>query len=298
MDTRAIEWSDVIEHLLLSGLWGASFLFMRVAAPEFGPFPLMGLRCLIGAATLIVVLWMSGGLSRLGEQRMTGYAVGVINSAVPFVLLAFAALSITGGKLSIINALVPFWGAFIGWVWLSATLTRGQSLGLLIGFFGVVLLVLSGTSTTPSGELGPYLLAVAAGVMATLLYGLAANIAKRYLQNTNALVNATNSQIGASVFLVIPLLVYWPAYPVSTQSWVAVVGLGVFSTGLAYLLYFRLIEKIGAQRAVTVVFVVPVFAVAFGALFLNEIVTVSMVAAGVVIMLGSAMALRLLPKQR
>lgn len=298
MESKPIEWADVLEHLLLSALWGASFLFMRIASPEFGPFPLMGMRCLIGAATLILVLGMTGELPRLREHQWTGYIVGVLNSAIPFVLLAFAALTISGGKLSIVNALVPFWGALIGWLWLRATLTRGQSIGLIIGFSGVVLLVLTGSTQTAPDELKTFLIAILAGVLATFLYGLAANCAKRYLKNTHPMVNATNSQIGASLFLVIPTVWLWPDKPVSVTSWVALIALGVFCTGLAYVLYFRLIEKIGAQRAVTVVFVVPVFAVAFGAVFLGEVVTASMVLAGVVIMLGSAMALRLLPAQR
>ena len=194
--------------------------------------------------------------------------------------------------------ILPFWGALIGWLWLGATLTRWQSLGLVIGFCGVLLLVLSGSTHTAPGELTTFFVAILAGVLATVLYGVAANCAKRYLQNTNALVNAANSQIGASIVLAVPMIFLWPEHTVSWLSWAALIALGIFSTGLAYLLFFRLIESIGAQRAVTVVFVVPVFAVAFGAVFLGEIVTLSMVLAGAVVMLGSAMALRLLPRQR
>lgn len=295
-EENPITASDVFDHLLLSALWGASFLFMRIAAPEFGPTVLIGLRCAIGAITLVIILGFACGLKGLNQKRWQGMAIGVINSAIPFVLIAFASLTISSGVLSIVNALAPFWGAFIGWLWLRSTLTSWQIVGLVIGFFGVALLILSGPRSV-SVENMAGLWAMLAGLLSTVFYGFAANFAKKYLVNTQPLVNATNSQIGAALVLVVPSVLLWPSEPISLTAWVSLIALGVLSTGYAYVLYFRLIDRIGASRAITVVFVVPLFGVAFGWLFLKESISASMIAAGFVIALGSALSLKLLPRR-
>jgi len=295
-DDNRVTAIDLLDHLMLSALWGASFLFMRIAAPEFGPLTLMGLRCAIGAVTLIVVLIAMGNIKRLKERCWTGMMIGVLNSAIPFVLFAYAALTIGSGLLSIINALAPFWGALIGWLWLRAPITRWQGVGLFIGFVGVALLVTTGASSVDTNGT-QVVTAIGAAVLATAFYGFAANYAKQYLQNTDSMINAANSQIGAALVLFIPMLVWWPTESVSNLAWGAVIILGIFCTGLAYVLYFRLIAKIGASRAITVVFVLPLFAVVFGAVFLNETISLFMLAAGLVIFLGSALSLQLLPRQ-
>ncbi len=279
---------------MLSALWGASFLFMRIAAPEFGPAALMGLRCGIGAITLLVLLSFAGSLAHLPEKRWAGMGIGVLNSAIPFVLLAYAALTISSGVLSIINALAPFWGAFIGWLWLRSSLTGWQVVGLVVGFLGVALLIGSGSKSL-AVDSAAGILALLAGILSTVFYGFSANFAKKYLHNTKPLVNAANSQIGAASVLIIPTVLLWPSQPISLTAWLSLIALGVLSTGYAYVLYFRLIEKIGASRAITVVFVVPLFAVAFGWLFLSESISAVMIVAGSVIMLGSALSLKLLP---
>jgi len=296
-ENSPITLSNVLDHLLLSALWGASFLFMRIAAPEFGPIPLIGLRCAIGAVTLVVLLGFIGGLKDLNQKRWTGMAVGVINSAIPFVLVAFAALTLGSGVLSIINSLAPFFGAFIGWLWLRSALTPWQAAGLAIGFSGVALLIVSGPKSLSVGSTAG-LLALFAGVLSTVFYGYSANFAKKYLQGTKPMVNAANSQIGAALVLAIPTFFLWPNNPISLTSWASLIVLGVFSTGYAYVLYFRLIDQIGASRAITVVFVVPLFGVAFGWLLLNETLSMAMFAAGAVIILGSALSLQLLPLRK
>ena len=298
VENNPVGLRDLADHLLLSALWGASFLFMRIAAPEFGPFPLMGLRCLIGAVTLIGLMWWADGLPRLANCRWRGMAVGVMNSAIPFVLLAFAALSIGSGRLSVINSLVPFWGALIGWLWLRNSLTRWQMLGLVIGFVGVAVLVSSAGNQSLSVNRVRGLVAIACGISATICYGFAANFAKRYLTNSDAMANATNSQIGASIVLLLPTVFLWPNNPVSLNSWLSVLALGFFCTGLAYVLFFRLVERIGASGAVTVVFVVPLFAASLGALLLDEVISVPMVVAAAFIIIGSALSLQLFPKQK
>ena len=288
---------DLADHILLSALWGGSFLFMRVAVPEFGPFPLMGLRCLIGALTLLALLWWTGGVSRLARQQWSGMAVGVLNSAIPFVLLAYAALSISSGMLSVINSMVPFWGALIGWLWLGSSLTRWQMVGLVVSFIGVAVLVGGGTKSLSVNSVHG-LMAIAAGIAATIFYGFSANFTKRFLDGSDAVANATNSQIGAAAVLLLPTILLWPDTKISQTAWLSIFALGFFCTGLAYILFFRLVTRIGASGAVTVVFVVPLFAASLGALLLDEVISLPMVVAAVFIIVGSALSLQLIPRKK
>jgi len=279
---------DVIDFVLLAALWGASFLFMRIAAPQFGPLALMLLRCSIGALTLLPILMMSGGMRELGPTFKMSALVGVINSAIPFSLFAYAALSITTGTLSILNATAPIFGAVVAFVWSREKLTQWQLLGLFIGIAGVIVLVIAGPADVNID--GPTVaLAVAAALAAALAYGIAASFAKRYLSTANALANATGSQIGASVVLLIPGLLYWPVSNPDASAWWAVIVLGTLSTGIAYILYFRLIKNVGPTRAVTVTFAIPVFGMFFGWLFLNEAVNPAMIAGAVIVVLGCAL---------
>ena len=284
--------SDVFDFVLLALLWGMSFLFMRVAVPEFGPVSLMLLRCGFGAITLLVILRLHGGFDDLWRNiRVTSFT-GVINSAIPFVLLAIAAISLTTGTLSVLNATAPFWGALVGYFWLGERLTAQQVAGLVIGFIGVFVLAVSGPSDVGVST-GASMLAMAAALGATFAYGVAANFAKRYLSNDNALANATGSQIGATVVLLIPGIVMWPAVMPGINAWLSIILLGVFSTGIAYILFFRLIKNLGPTRAITVTFLIPVFGTFFGWLILNETVNMLMVLGAIIVIAGCSLTIKL-----
>ena len=276
---------DAIELLVLAAVWGASFLFMRVAVPEVGPVALIWLR--VGTAALCLVpvaLWRSPGSLR---GRLVPVAVvGAINSAIPFCLLAYATLSVTAGLASILNATSPLWGALVAHYWLRDRLTPGRVLGLAIGFGGVVFLVWGRVTFTPGGA-G---LAVVAAMLATLSYGVAASYAKRALGGVNPLAAAAGSQLAAALLLTPGALWLWPAHPLSPRVWGAVLGLGIACTALAYVLYFRLIANVGPARAIAVTFLIPVFALAWGGLFLGEPLTPHTFAGACVILTGTALA--------
>ncbi|HSI60619.1 MAG TPA: DMT family transporter [Ideonella sp.] len=280
---------DLTDLLLLAALWGASFLFMRMGAAEFGPFALAGLRVIGATAFLLpLLLWRGEGALLLKHWKPL-LVVGIANSAIPFLCFSYAALAITGGLSSIFNATTPLWGALIAWLWLKDKPNRGRLLGLVIGFGGVLWLAWNkasfkaGTAGVSSG------LAVLACIVATLLYGFAANYTKRYLTGVPSLALATGSQLAASVLLVIPMATHWPATPPGAAAWGAVVALALLCTGVAYVLYFRLIANIGASNAITVTFLIPAFAVLWGALLLHEAVTSTMVIACVVILIGTSL---------
>ena len=278
--------SDVLELLLLSALWGGSFLFMRVAAPVLGPVWLIECRVLFAGLGLLPLLLRSQAGSIIRRDIKSLFIVGCINSALPFLLLAFASLSLPAGYTSIVNATAPLFGTLIAAIWFYERLTAARIAGLLFGFVGVVLLIgLQPMEITPA-----VVSSIAAGLSAAVMYAIAAPYAKRHLVGIPPLAIATTTQLCAAIAL-FPLLPFTiPTAIPSPPIVLAVLALALFSTAFAYLLYFRLIQNVGASKAMTVTYLVPVFAVLWGALFLSESITVAMVLGCCMILLGTAIA--------
>lgn len=274
------------EFVALAAIWGASFLFMRLGAAEFGPLATAGLRVAIGAATLIPILWFSGHWPALRQHAGKILVIGMLSSGVPFVLFSYAVMSISTGLSAILNATAPLFGALIAWWWLNDRPNRSRVLGLVIGFAGVVLLASGKASFKPGGSGW----AVLACLGATLCYGIAVNFTKRHLSGVHPLAIATGSQVGATLGLALPSWMYWPAHNPGTGAWMSLIVLGMLCSAVAYILYFRLIAQIGPARTITVTFLIPVFAVFFGTVFLDEALTGWMLACGGVIVIGTALS--------
>ena len=282
------------EFLVLAMIWGASFLFMRTAAVEFGALLTAGLRVGIAALFLLPLLLLRGQGPVLRAHWKPVFLIGVFNSALPFALYSFAVQHITTGLSSILNATVPLFGAMVAWVWLGDKPTLSRAIGLGIGFLGVSLLAAGEASFKPNDSGIAPLWAVAACLLATLSYGVSANFAKRFIPHVPPLATATGSQMGATLALLVPSLLTIPPGSPSLQAWGALVVAGVISTGVAYILYFRLIDQAGPARALTVTFLVPVFAIAYGVVLLDEHITPWMIVCGLVIVLGTGLASGLL----
>ncbi len=285
---------DILELLVLSALWGASFLFMRIAVPEFGPVVLAELRVGIASIFLLPILMMRADLAELRTHWKKLATVGTVNSAIPFMLLPFSTLYLTGGFASILNATSPLWAALIAWVWLSAKLDLSRITGLIIGFGGVVVLVWNKASF----NLGGVSLAIIAAILASIFYGIGANYTKKYLQGVSPLAIATGSQLAAAVVLLPGAIALWPDGPISVRAWAAVITMGVASTGLAYIIYFRLIANVGPASAITVTYLVPGFAVFWGAVVIDEKLTATMVIGCAIILFGTALATGLISLRR
>ena len=278
-----MKFRDIVDLILLAALWGASFLFMRIATPEFGAVALIELRVAIAALFLIPLLVVRDNMAQLRKNWKPIFAVGVLNSAIPFCLLAYSTLYLSAGFAAIVNASSPLFAGLIAWMWLDERLNHSRIAGLLIGFAGVVVLVWDKISP----QFG---IAVAAAILGSAFYGVAANFARKYLRQTSPPAVAAGSQIGAALVLFPLALWLWPEYPVSMRAWIAVILMGVFSTGIAYLLYFRLIARVGPVKAITVTFLVPVFAVIWGVLLIDESLTREMVVGSGIILTGTALA--------
>lgn len=277
---------DVADLLLLAALWGGSFLFMRMAAPAFGPIPLIELRVGIAAVVLVPVLALRGGLAPLRTHLVPLAVVGVSNSAVPFVLYAWATLSVTGGFASIINATSPLWAALVAYLWFRDRLSLLAVAGMLVGLLGVVVLAWDKATFTAGGTGW----AILACLGATLSYGIAANYTKRFLTGVPALAIATGSQLFAALMLLPAALLLWPAERPGAAAWSAVILLAVASTALAYFLYFRLIINVGPARAIAVTFLIPAFGMLWGWAVLEEAITAAMLIGCAAILVGTGLS--------
>ncbi len=258
--------ASLIRLLTLSAIWGGSFLFMRVTATVLSPAVLIEFRVGLAALFLfIVALYLKKPLSI--KQHWRHYLIlGLFNSALPFLLIAYSAQTISASLLSVLNATTPIWGCLIGVIWKRNQLSFKSLSGLLAGLSGVMILV----------GFDPVILhedasnAIIAALLAAFLYSVASTYAQT-AKSVEAFNNAHGSMWGASL-VVLPLLIFTPATTIpSPDIMLMVVLLGVFCTGIAYMLYFRLIADIGAPSALTVTFLVPVFGVLFGVIFLDEL---------------------------
>jgi drug/metabolite transporter (DMT)-like permease len=277
---------DIVELLLLAALWGGSFLFMRIASPVLGPIWLIEFRVLLAGLTLLPVLMRLGLLPELRRFWFPLAIIGCINSAAPFVLLAFASLVLPAGFTAILNATAPLFGTIVALVWLKEQLTGQRILGFVLGFSGVAVLMGWRSFTATSS----FFIAVGAGLLAALMYAIAAPYAKQQLSGVPSLVVTTGSQLSAAIVL-LPIMPFTlPSQTPTIAIILSVLALALFSTALAYILYFRLIHRIGSTKALTVTYLIPLFALVWGAIVLSEPITLSALLGCGLILIGTAIA--------
>jgi drug/metabolite transporter (DMT)-like permease len=274
--------------LVLAALWGASFLFMRVAVPELGPVVLAEGRVALAGAALLAYALAIGALPGLRARWRDYLVLGTINAALPFALLAAAELEIEASLAAVLNAMAPMCGAIVGAVWLRRRITAGALVGLVLGVVGVALVV----GLSPFTIDGPFVLAVLACLAAAFGYGIGANLVRERFAGEPPLALAIGQQLAAAVVL-LPIV---PLAPLRSApdalDIVCLLALALGSTGIAYLIYFRLLAELGATGGMTVIFVVPVFGVLWGALFLDEAIHLSTVVGGAVILLSVFLIVR------
>jgi drug/metabolite transporter (DMT)-like permease len=272
----------------LAALWGGSFAFMRVAVPAMGPLQLAFARVTLAALALVAFAAMRGRVPDLKPRWREFVVVGLVNSALPFALFSFAEQYVTASTAAILNATSPFFGAMCAAIWLGEPLTPRKTAGMALGLSGVALLV----GWQPEPITLPIALALAACLIAALCYGLAGVYAKRTLRGVPSLAIALGSQASAALLLAPTFPASTIPGPVTALVIANVAGLALASTALAYLIYFRLIADVGPSRALTVTFLIPLFGVLWGSLFLGERLTPSMLGGGALIVAGTAMSLR------
>ena len=285
----AMRAQDMLELLVLSLLWGAAYLFMRAAVPAFGPAPLIALRLGLAAVMLLPVLICRGAFPELRAHPRQLLILGIPLTAVPFVLLAFASLHITAGLVAVLNATAPLFAALFAHYVLNERLGAWRTAGLIVGFAGVAVLTWGSVSL----ESGSGLLAVLAVLITSSFWAIGANYARKHLHGVDSMVITVGTLLAASVFLAPFGWAAWPRTSPSARAWLELAFLGVASSGLGFLLYFRLLRRIGPVRAMSVTFLNPVVAMICGAFYLGESVTPQMAAGGAVVLLGTALSLGL-----
>ena len=286
---------NMLRLVALAAIWGGSFLFMRIAAPVLGPAVLIEYRVLFAALFLLVVAWVMGRRGKgvpldLRANWKHYLMLGFFNSALPFLLFAFAARTLSASVLSVLNATAPMFGALVGAVWARQKVSGRAALGLVLGTVGVSLLVgFDHVSERPGAAV-----AIAAALIAAFSY----SVASQYAKSARAVAPFANAHgsMWAATFCVIPALAFFPAPGEPTLGiWAAVLALGVVCSGIAYILYFKLIEEVGTTSALTVTFLNPMFGILWGAIFLHEVIGWHTLLGSGIVLVGTALVTGFVP---
>lgn len=276
------DWSRLVA---LAAIWGAAFLFTRIVAPQIGPLATAEARLLIGGGALAAYFWAIGYDPAWRRWLRHYLVVGILNSALPFALFAYAALEISAGMMSVLNATSPMWGALWSAALLGERLTGRLVIGLVFGVAGVGLV-------TGIGADRFYPLSSLAALGAAFLYGLAGAYMRRWARDAPARGMAMGTQVAAGILFLPLLAAAPPAAELSLELAATLLAFCLLCNAFAYVLYYRLVSDIGATGALTVTYLIPVFGVAWGALFLGETVSPGMLAGASLVLLGTFFVLR------
>ena len=292
---RIMNTANMLRLVALAAIWGGSFLFMRIAAPVLGPAVLIEYRVLFAALFLAGVAWVMGRRGKgapldLRSNWKHYLMLGFFNSALPFLLFAFAARTLSASVLSVLNATAPMFGALVGAVWARQKVSGRAALGLVLGTIGVGMLVgFDHVSERPGAAL-----AIAAALVAAFSY----SVASQYAKSAKAVAPFANAHgsMWAATLCVIPALAFFPSPGEPTAGiWAAVLALGVVCSGIAYILYFKLIEAVGTTSALTVTFLNPMFGILWGAIFLHEVIGWHTLLGSAIVLVGTALVTGFVP---
>lgn len=283
----ARDWTTATELVGLAAIWGGSFLFMRVAVPEFGPAALVLLRLVLGALVLSPFLWPAR--RRFATRHLWQLPLlGLVMAALPFALFAWAAARAPAGIGAISNATTVLFTALVAFLAFGERLDRRRVFALVLGFVGVV--VLAGGGNGAGGSDVAW--GAAAGTLGAFCYGVASNLVRRYFSDLPPIALASATLWGASLFALPWATAEWPAASPSLPAWGSAIALGAVCTGLANAFFFRMLQRIGPARAVTVTYLIPVFGVGWAWWLLDEPLTWAMALAAALILVSVALSQR------
>lgn len=278
----SINLLDLLLLLLLAAIWGGSYLFMRMAGPALGSVVLMGLRVGLAAVALFGYTLAIGDLPDFRRYWKEFLILGALNNAIPFVLIANAVIDLNASLASIINATTPLFTAVVATVWIKESFGLKKISGVLVGISGVIILM----GWNPLPLTTETVWATMQALLAALSYGLAAVYARTRFKGVAPLHTSVGQLVGSSVLLVPAAWALAPATFPSSTVIIAVLGLALLCTALAYLIYFRLISSAGATQAAAVTFLIPFFSLLWGVTLLGERLNVGMFV-GLAVILGS-----------
>lgn len=274
---------------LLAAIWGASFLLMRIASPQFGALATAFTRVMVAATALVIISKLLAKPRLNGSQLRWTWGIGVLNSAIPFALFSYATLTLPAGYTAVLNATVPFWGLSIGALFFGQSVALDKVLALCVAILGLAMML--GLSTLPITH--EVVLAAAACLTATFCYGLAGHITKLKLAKVDSFAQARGAMIGAACALAPFAVWHWPGHLPSAGAWAAVVALGLICSAVAYVLYFWLIGHAGLSFGLSVTLLIPVFGIAWGMIFLGETLTLLSALGAIIALLATSVVVGL-----
>jgi len=283
-----VKAADYTRLVALAAIWGAAFIFLRVAAPVLGPAWTAEIRVLLGGLALLAWFRLTGFDPGLRQHARFYLLIGTVNIAIPFALYSYAAMHAQASLLSIVNSTAPIFGLALSASFGDERITLRKAAGLVLGVAGVALIV-----QPPGAAADPqFIRAVAAALGACCLYGVTGVLMKRFSAGASPRGMAAGNQLAAALVL-LPLLPMLPPLAAPSALVVAnMLGLALLASGVAFLLYFRLIADVGATRALTVTYLIPLFGILWGWLFLGESLPASALAGGVLILAGTVLVTR------
>jgi drug/metabolite transporter (DMT)-like permease len=274
-----METKDWFLLTLLAAIWGSAFMFIKISAVDFGPILLVTLRLLI-AGLVFMPLLLRKKYRPLFKSHLPGILIiAVISNALPFSLFAFASLGATSNMLGILNGTTAFLTTVIAYFWLNESISAKQIIGLCLGFFGVIILVnpANGSST---------IMASMCALVGSLCYAFNGNYLQKYHTHSNKKVLIGWSMLFGGL-LMTPIAAFnLPDSLPNLNSFFALLWLSVVSTGIGYLGYIRLIDRIGAVKTSTLTYLLPVFSILWGAIFLQEQITLIIFGGFLFVMMG------------
>ena len=275
---------DILLLLALSAIWGSSFIFMRYLAPIIGPVATADARMLLAGVALVLFFLAARFKPEWRKNARHFLIIGLLNSAIPFVFYSLAALVLPAAMEAIFNSMSPMFGAVFAALWMNEKLTARKIVGLVLGVGGVVTMSSLGGLRFDLRTA----LAVIACVLAPMCYGLAGVYIRTRASGAKPMAIAGGSQLFGGLAL-LPFVAVFPPASSSIDARIAliVVAFALVCSGVAYLIYYKLIADIGPTRALTVTFLIPVFAMLWGLSFLREAVTWSMIVGAIIILVGT-----------
>lgn len=273
--------------VFLALIWGASFIFMRVGVPELSAPVFGGLRVGIAGLALLPILLQAKHWQEHRQHWRKLWLIGIVSTGIPFMLFSFALEDMNAGTGSVINASVPMITGIIAHVFFKDYLNRWQLLGLVIGLFGVGVLMYDGITSSTQGSVLSFVMAIAACVC----YALGSNLAKHFLADISPMTTAASGLLASGVVTLPFVVVFFPSHPVSWQAWGSILTIALFSTAIALVVFYNLLQQIGPTKTTVVTLVVPVCAIFLGVLLLNEHLTWLMLLGAVIVLCGTTLTL-------
>lgn len=264
---------------VLGALWGSAFMFIKVATPEFGPIALVNTRLIIASFIFLPILLQKKYIHLLKPIWKQVLVLAILNNAIPFTLFSFASFGADSNILAILNATTAFNTMIIAYIWIGENVSAKQLFGLLLGFIGIFILVNPQNSETT-------LISSMSALLASFFYSYSTVYIQRQSVNANKMVLIGWSIIFSAVIMLPVTIFYLPETIPSISAIGSAIWLGAISTGIGFLGYVRLIDKIGAVKTSTVAYFLPVFGIIWGAVFLDEIISSTIIIGCLIVLIG------------